>query len=204
MSARLERLAELLRTSRPDYYDELAPGLSQAEIERFEAILGLSLPQPFKDFYQWHDGQARDCYLGLWGGWELLDAEAVCQHRDEWNELVSVSSFREPNWWNPGWVPFAWDSACNYHVLDTIGCFGGQPGQVLEVWHDDPDRVIVWESFVAWVETLIAAHEIGYRNVDFEADDVDLEKVTLDEELFASVYRRLNPAYPVHASAADA
>lgn len=100
--------------------------------------------------------------------------------RDELDAMARVGEWddaktRVVNWWVPGWLPLLTDGNSNYLCIDTVGAFGGTPGQMIEFIHDDAARAILAPSFDAWfdawVEALEAAmfelHEHTYEGVVF-------------------------------------
>lgn len=143
----LARLEKILAETRPGYLDERAPGLTPEELAACERKLGLRLPEAFRRFLQWRDGQARDVNEGLWFGRELLDAARIIEERSQLNELLTI----------------------------------------------------YWPSFEKCLETLVVAHERGYRGWD--DDHAEASAVTADEELIRRVHAELNPGYPRPADA---
>jgi cell wall assembly regulator SMI1 len=201
IEALLLRFEAALAAVRPAYLDELAPGLTPAEWAHFEQRTGLELPDSYRRFVQWRDGQARDYDERLWYSRSLMDADLILETQRAWNELDALGQFDRPNWWHPMWVPFATDGCGNDYVLDLAGCFGGTPGQIVEVWHDNEDRHIYWASFEKWLETLVMAYEAGYRNLDYEQAEIDA--IHADEAIFERSYAEVNPGYPMLTTADD-
>lgn len=197
----LDRFDAIVAQHRPGYFGELAPGVTPAELSAYEAELGLALPPDVREFYLRHDGQARDHFEGLWYNRTLMDLQAMVECRAGWNELLEMGDFEQPNWWNPLWIPFAENGAGDCYAIDLTGCFGGKPGQIVEVWHDSEDRDVYWPDFRSWLETIVVAHEEGFLNLD--ADEAGFDVAEANLAIYERVYRRLNPGYPIRCSAAD-
>ena len=55
------------------------------------------------------------------------------------------------NWWNPLWIPITYDGAGNHYCLDLDPAPEGNYGQIIRMWHDNPERTIEANSFKDWV-----------------------------------------------------
>lgn len=196
----LQRLDALLHQKWSSFYEMLLPGLSSEQIQRVESALGVELPQEFKLFYQWKNGHSNSEYKNLWYNRNLLNVEQILETWTVMNELLELGEFEEPNWWNPRWIPFAENGAGDHYVLDLAGSFGGQPGQVIEFWHNDPDRHIYFDSFSKWLETIVLAIERGYQNHsgNYRREDAEAFKlVEEDDRIFEQAYADINPGFPL-------
>src|SRR3954469_15156917 len=60
-----DRLDRSLARRRKKYYRQLRPGLSEAQLDAFEAFVGYAFPERFRALYRWRDGQS--------DRWESLD-----------------------------------------------------------------------------------------------------------------------------------
>src|SRR4051794_14123397 len=160
MRATWERIESRLRTTAPQVLASLRPGATAAQIAETERFLGVTFPEPVRESYRIHDGQAPDG-PGLIDAWEFLSLERI---RDEWNVwkgLLDGGEFEgnrsEPDggvrddWWNARWVPLTYSGSGDHHSLDLDPGEGGTAGQVILMWHDMPDRPLVAPSFESWL-----------------------------------------------------
>ena len=185
MEELIQNFDVLLQQKWSSFYQTLLPGISAEDIESLESKLGINLPEEFKLFYQWKNGQSTNKVKPLWYNRNLMNIEEVLETWTCMNELLALGEFEQPNWWDPHWIPFAENGAGDYYVLDLVGSFGGTPGQVIEFWNGDVDRNIYFASFSKWLETIISAIEQGYQNLES------------DSEIFEQTYRKVNPGFPL-------
>ena len=93
-------------------------------------------------------------------------------------ELLTDGDF-VANWWRPAWVPFLENGGGDHLCLDLEGTFTGRPGQLIEHWHDGPERSVLYPDLTSWlaavVETYEKTLESGSRCSDGEFADVELE-----------------------------
>ena len=185
MATTLERLDDWLRAYRPDYHAQLSPGLTAEEVLAFEQALGRELPDAFKGFFRWRNGQDDGCYDSLVHNFSLMSADAVIGARTGLNGLLEGGDFDRANWWSPGWIPFLHNGGGDHYCLDLAGTFTGAPGQVLVFWHADSDRPIQSRDFATWLETVVTL---------LEADDFGLDEYGVDLEDH-------DPGYPLEFEA---
>lgn len=168
-----KRLEDWLRSNAPLVYDGLRTGASDEQLEAIQARLGVRLPEDFAEAYRVHDGQ-HPAAPWLVNAKELLSLERVADEWGVWKGLLDRGSFDftgsdggEPvgpvrsDWWNPRWVPFTYDGAGNHDCLDLDPPEGGNRGQVISMWHDDPERRVLAPSFRAWFERFVEEVESG-------------------------------------------
>lgn len=172
----LARLDALLRAHRPAYYAQLNPPASAAALAAFEARFQLTLPPELRQWFGWHDGQRAMCFDGLVGFHELPSLEDMAESMRINRELLADGDF-VANWWRPGWLPFLSNGSGNHLCLDLEGTFTGYPGQLIEHWHDDADRTVVFPTITAWLAAVVQAYETAARpHTELTDDEVaDLE-----------------------------
>lgn len=185
MERLISRLDVWLRSNRASYYAQLLPGATDEEIQQFEQSLGLSLPESFKVLYQWHNGQPDDFFEAFHDNKMFLSLQEIERAWSDLKELLESGDFEIENWWHVGWVPFLHDGGGNYLCLDLEGTFTGQKGQLLEFWHDDYDRDVLYPSFEDYLETLVRCFEQEVWQKDEEFWGVEKDYIT-----------RHNPGYP--------
>ena len=91
VKALLAKLDHWLSANRPDYYDGLQPGVTDAELDAFEVRFQLKLPAAFRDLYRWRNGQevmyfrSSQLYL-LFSSLESIaeTKESWCSRRSAW------------------------------------------------------------------------------------------------------------------------
>lgn len=156
-----ERIEKWLSSNAPTIVESLQPGATNEEIAATEAFLGVTFPPDIKASYLIHDGQLTDG-PGLIDGREFLSLERIKDEWQVWKELYDYGTFNDAKadpegpiaqyWWNPKWIPITYDGAGNHHCLDLDPAPGGNVGQIIWMWHDNPSRSIEATSFTSWLE----------------------------------------------------
>ena len=83
----IQRLDTWLKHNRPEYYQSLLPGLTEAELAEVERKLEVLLPDDFRALYSWRNGSDLDEPIGLdYLSW--ISAEGVVS---EWQSLRNVA-----------------------------------------------------------------------------------------------------------------
>ena len=153
----------MLREAAPEARIELNPPATDAHLARFESRLGLPVPENFRLLYRTFDGCERDAYTAsrsqIYLGISLVPLYDILRLQQAWNRLEKEASsqrFRPGEYWNAGWIPFLEMEDWGLGVIDTVGCFGGTPGQIIQFNHKSgAERNITHASFDAWLLLLI-------------------------------------------------
>ena len=186
----ITRLEAWHREHRPELLDELAPPVSDATLREVAKRVDAELPAALVALWKWHDGTKDDYYSGFQFNRQLLSAERALETMDNMDELVDAGEFEAPYWWRKRWLPFLDNGGGDYVCIDFEGCFGGVSGQVLEFWHDDDDRTIVYPNLASWLTCFVEALEDDI----FEDQDGDLHPV--DDDEFDDLLADRLPDYP--------
>ncbi len=189
----LGRLEAAIEALRPAHVAALKPGIAATDLAKCEATLGRPLPHAARAWFEWHDGQTADSYMGLWHGFEPLSLdEALAVMAD--NDALAASGDFGPaeDWWCAGWLPILGrNGPCDVICIDLDGAFGGYAGQIVEFWHDDPDRAVAAPTLAHWVELMVRSLEAGcWANDDGDTDLVD-------EDTHATLKAEIMPGYPI-------
>jgi cell wall assembly regulator SMI1 len=158
------KVEQWMTQSSPELVAALQTGATEASLSSLETLIGgHRLPESFKAFYRQHDGQFPDQPY-LFYGEELLGVGRIKKEWAIWDGLLQKNTFDDkdmkenvdaaiqPVWWSPYWVPFTYDGAGNHLCLDLNPTDAGQVGQVIRMWHDHPERVVVAPSFEAFIK----------------------------------------------------
>jgi len=145
---------------------ELFPGVTEKKIQSIEKIIGKNFPEDFKNFYKVHNGENSNG-SGIMKGEEFLSMERILEEWNVWFELLENKTFTddedgdfisEPelgiknNWWNKYWIPFTYDGSGNHICIDLDPTDEGNYGQIIRMWHDEPTRELLANSFTEWIE----------------------------------------------------
>ena len=149
-------------------------GASDAEFSQLEQLIQAKLPEDFKALYHVFNGQAyEEGYV--FDGEEWLSLERMAEEWEVWKGLLDDGEFDDDEeeadedadpevnavWWSPLWIPFTYDGSGNHLCLDLDPTAEGTYGQVIRMWHDDPQRSLEGKTFADWVETYIRGMEEG-------------------------------------------
>lgn len=147
----------------------LRSGASAGDIQSLEAHLGVDFPDSLKRFLSVHDGQ--EGRVGLVSGQQLLSAESIRQEWDMWRSLDEVAMNADcagfmashpkgaikPMYTNRFWIPLTRDWGGNHIGLDFDPDMQGTVGQVICFGRDQDTKVLLAESFDAFIEKLVAS-----------------------------------------------
>lgn len=178
-----------LREIAPDFLDNLNVGITDNEVEHLEKLINAKLPTDFIDFYKTHNGQKYDS-AGLIECEELLSSERIIDEWKAWKSLLDNKDFEDENgpytsdpdngikndWWNALWIPITYDGSGNHYCLDLDPADNGTHGQIIRMTHDDPQRILVANSFKEWLtdyKNKLANGQLIYSNDYFGIIDKD-------------------------------
>jgi cell wall assembly regulator SMI1 len=148
----------------PEILKNLNDGVTNEEVENLENIINAKLPIDFISFYKIHNGQETES-AGLIECEELLSFDRIIDEWKVWKDLLDSKDFEDNNgpytstpengiknnWWNPLWIPITYDGSGNHFCLDLDPEKDGNYGQIIRMWHDDPQRSLEAISFKEWI-----------------------------------------------------
>jgi cell wall assembly regulator SMI1 len=156
----IDRVDRWLARNRPEYYARLQPGVTGPVLDAFESRFALKLPEAFRQFYQWRNGQEPGCHASFQDNRMFSSLEEVAETKALLDGMIG-SDFEDPRWWRRGWVPFLANGGGDHLCLDVAAEDGGTPGQLVAFWHDWEDRSVEYSSFEAWLRRLADSMEAG-------------------------------------------
>ncbi|WP_296406082.1 SMI1/KNR4 family protein [Psychrobacter sp.] len=65
MQQTLKQIEIVLEEKIPQFIKMLNPPATESDFEALEAVIGSKLPEAFKTFYRWHNGQNRSPYVAF-------------------------------------------------------------------------------------------------------------------------------------------
>lgn len=170
MRSMWHRFEACIGAQNPDLLAVLNPGASAAAIRDAEAVMGVSFPVDFADFYIIHNGQPRESG-GLINGMTLTELDRVVNNWRVLTEMLERGEFKDArgqpggpskaDWWNAKWVPFAENRSGDHICLDLDPSPSGKLGQVIRFWHADAERTCEAGSFREWFGRYVSAVEDG-------------------------------------------
>jgi cell wall assembly regulator SMI1 len=113
----LERMELWLATNRPDYLERLRPGATEAELDAFEARFSLQLPDSFREFYRWRNGQPPDLSASLSQNWMFSSLDEIAETKELLDGMIGTD-FEDPKWWRLSWIPFLANGGGDHLCLD--------------------------------------------------------------------------------------
>jgi len=190
----IERLARWLENAHPTAAASLQPGADKKAIARLSRALD-DVPgaATLLDLYRWKGGQTDPLAPSLRENYTWLSIPELFEAKDMLDDMAKGGEWDDEgetwiSWWVPGWVPF-FERGSDLYLVDTVGSFGGKPGQILEFLHDSEDRQIVAPSFDAWLRVWVDSLEANLWTVD------DTGFIDAADALDRFVAKRL-PGYP--------
>lgn len=188
------RLATWLGERNPKALEGLAPGATDEQLAACEAAVGAKLPEGLRALLRWRNGNGPDCYASIIAGRMLLSTEHIASQQKMMNELAERGDFSSKDWWRTTWIPVLDKGSGDVTCIDPRGGFGGEPNQVIEFWHETPDRQILAPSFDGYLTAYVDVLEAGLWRED-EDDTYVLENFENLEALLAKRF----PGHPFRA-----
>lgn len=156
----LERMERRLAANRPDYFARLQPGVTDAQLDAFEARYSFKLPPAFRSLYRWRNGQEERCFESLQLNRMFSPLEDVAEIKEMFDGMIG-HDFDRPEWWRRGWVPFLSNGGGSHLCVDVAAEDGGQTGQLVAFWKADEDRPVEYPSVEVWLADLVESMESG-------------------------------------------
>ena len=147
--------------------------LSDARVTQLEAKYGLNLPADLAVLYSWKDGQEDDCYEAFVNNSTFLPLAQALETAAELTAMIGTD-FEIENWWNAAWIPLFHNGGGDYICYDAAGIFTGQPGQILQFWHDDVNRNVIapnLEKFLASLNSFYSTTQKETFDEYFEVEN---------------------------------
>ncbi|MGJ7528443.1 SMI1/KNR4 family protein [Variovorax sp. GB1P17] len=156
----IERMDAWLAENRAGYRAALQPGVSDAQLDAFEAKFSLKLPEAFRALYCWRNGQPDSSFDSFQDNRMFSSLEDIADTKEMLDGMIGFD-FEDPATWRRGWVPFLSNGGGSYLCVDIDAEGGGQPGQLIAFWKADEDRPVEHASVQAWLADLVASMEAG-------------------------------------------
>jgi cell wall assembly regulator SMI1 len=170
-----ERIEKWLQANAPEVALALQIRATEDQIQADETAMGVTLPEDIRASYRIHNGQRNDMPgaeygFGILGAEDFLSLENMVEQWHTPTELLREGKFEgitvdsseevKPDWWNPKWVPVTFSGGNNY-CIDLDPAPSGKVGQIIAVWFDAPERGVIADSFMEWLEDFADRLEAG-------------------------------------------
>jgi len=169
MHRQWEELEQWLEANIPAVLADLNPPADPSAIHDLQRRVRLPLPDDFIRCLGIHDGQKGQAEP-LFDGAAFLPVRRILMSWSTWNELLEEGDFDgraarpkgpvRPLWWSEGWIPFATNGGGDYLCLDMDPAPQGTVGQVIRVFHDLADRIVIAPGFGPWFDRFVE-HKCG-------------------------------------------
>jgi len=190
-----DRITTWLKAKSPDDLQLLQPGAPD-ELDTAATLFGLQLHGDFRQLYQLMNGtDPNGESVGLFPSADEWDDMAFgpCaleQITADWQmqkELLEGGDFADltpescdpaitNDWWNVGWIPFAWNGGGDYYCIDMVPTADGTMGQVITHSHETGEHKVLAPSLAAYLNDLADGLDAG----KFELTDDGLQKSEAD------------------------
>lgn len=165
----------------------LNPPAGEAQLDRFEQLVGIEMPRSYRQLYRWHDGEDDD----RWGhvfGLPILTLDHAGATRNQWKQTAAgfdgnrypvpgaawPEGAVDPAYTNPRWIPLTADGSGNHIGLDFDPWPGGRVGQVIIFGRDEDVKVVLAESLGKFLEWIAGLLEDGNFQLTAPSDNVPL------------------------------
>ena len=153
-----------LKTNFEAAFTDLNSPATEDQIQQLESAISTKLPDDFVQFLKIHNGQVGKSGWII-NGSELLSTERIIDEWGVWNDILKSGDFDgmtdersngiKEDWWNAKWIPFTYDGGGNHLCIDLDPAAEGSVGQIITMWHDDPEREVKAKTFREWFEQYV-------------------------------------------------
>lgn len=143
------RLENHLRLQSPELSSALNPPATDEKIHQLRENQDTRPPDDLIEILRIHDGQRGD-RAPIFNGYRFSSIREIFSDWSTMNDLLDGGDFDgaipKPSpevsdaWWNRQWIPFANNGAGDLLCLDMCPSDAGTVGQVIEYFHDAPNR----------------------------------------------------------------
>jgi cell wall assembly regulator SMI1 len=130
MKTQLTILEQQIKTSRPEYYKQLQPGLSNEQIQALQEKHNITLPDDLTELYKWRNGQENNCYEAFVNNSMFIPLESALETAVENTSMIGLD-FEIENWWHKDWIPLFDNGGGDLICYDLGGIFKNDPGQLI-------------------------------------------------------------------------
>ncbi len=166
MKTEIEKLDVWLKKYRKDFYAELNSPALDTDISDLEKNVGFSLPEDYKLFLKWRNGQkeAIATFHPLTNE-TFMSVDDIADTFKEMKELLHFGDIDEDTW-KPTWLPIMDNGGGNHTCIDLSP---DNYGNVVAHDHEDDDEHIVYDSVKDWIVAL----NKELATLDFENWDME-------------------------------
>lgn len=175
----------------PDRY-MFNPPATEAALDGFENLIGLKLPQSYRQLYRWHDGENDDRW-GHFYGLPLLSLKEAAFQWKAWADVLKgfhgnryeipggawPTGAVDPAYINLRWIPLTHDGSGNHIGLDFDPWPNGRVGQVILFGRDEEVKAVLAESLGKFLEWIASLLESGNFRLGKSAGEVVLREFRL-------------------------
>jgi cell wall assembly regulator SMI1 len=160
MKAIWSHIESWLEANAPTIRKDLLKGATLKEIRTAEQAMGITFPENVKDSYRIHNGQ-RGRSASLIAEWQLYSLKDMVNRWKMLKKLFDDGTFASTSvtsskavraeWWNPKWIPVAYNGDGDLRCLDLAPTPQGEVGQIISFWHMENKRERLASSFRVWL-----------------------------------------------------
>jgi cell wall assembly regulator SMI1 len=189
-----KKIEQWIKDNHPAMMDTLNPGATEEDFLKFQSIVGIELPDDFKNFLSIHNGQTWT-HLKLFNGDRLLSIDDILHDWNSWKDVLPAidaqcredfgmpaSSLPEngikDDWWNSAWIPITSNGSGDSFCIDLDPTSEGQSGQIIRMWHDVPERELLAPSFGEWITNYV--NDL-YRGIYEPSNDIGWGGIVIKE-----------------------
>ena len=163
------------------------PPATNAQIDEFERLIGVKLPQAYRQLYRWHNGEEDDRWGHIYG-LPLLPLDWAAYQWKAWNRVLAdfggdryevrgaswPDGAVDPAYINTRWIPLIHDGSGNHIGLDFDPWPNGRVGQAILYGRDEDVKVVLAESLGKFLDWIAGLLESGNFRLTATAEELPL------------------------------
>jgi cell wall assembly regulator SMI1 len=164
-----------LKENAPEILKDLLPGAIAKDIQSAEKLMGIHFPNDVKLSYRIHNGQ-KGRSAPLMEEWQLYSLKDMMSRWKILKKLFDAGTFAHvkgkpvgpvrAEWWNPKWIPIAYNGDGDLRCLDLDPPPRGKSGQIISFWHMEDRREKLADGFQEWLKKFAIDLEAGKYKVE--------------------------------------
>jgi len=186
-----DNITAWLKDNAPKILEQsLQSGATEAQLNELESVIGIQLPDDFKELYKLHNGLSDDENVGsLFFGMQFYPIASIIMDYEQ-NASIPVTALLkwdpeidQSNLYNPRWVTFAFDGAHTSLKMDLAPTEEGNYGQIIFIDDEYEVGILVAGSIIELLVNFASDLENGLYHLAEDALEEGDEFLSPDDSI---------------------
>jgi len=186
-----DNITAWLKDNAPKILEQsLQSGATEAQLNELESVIGIKLPEDFKELYKLHNGLSDDENVGsLFYGMKFYPIDSIIVDHEQNASLPVTALLKwdpaidQSNLFNPGWITFAFDGAHTSLKMDLVPTEEGNYGQIIFIDDEYEVGILVAASITELLVTFASDLKSGLYHLAEDALEEGDEFLSPDDSI---------------------